>query len=304
MELGITNITLAINDIIGQLIENLPAIINQSIVIDPNRFEDLKIRYENQTKKSRESNEQISYEYKKAWEILVNASNGGEACHTIGCLSGDQISEIIDDLGNTTEWVYILYVSFVLREGSENETRTDEVVATMTNWIRENCFKLTYRGMEIKFTSLQERSVYTDKQMMEWCRDGDLITYGTGQFEIFIDTDQDNSTEGDNNTKPLINTLKGFLHGEASQDLSVRIIETGQIYPPENYVANILFQSDSIDSSLYNVSGEVTVCSNRSTLDECTGWMIEVNVSSCHWDTDGSIYYEGGIFGVHQNMGR
>ena len=140
MELGITNITLAINDIIGQLITNLPAIINQSIVVDPNRFEDVKIRYENQTKKSRESNDQISFEYKKAWEKLINASNGGN-CPTIGCLSGDKVSEMIDELGNTTEWVYILYVSFVLKEGSENETKTDAVVATMTNWIRENCFK-------------------------------------------------------------------------------------------------------------------------------------------------------------------
>ena len=120
--------------------------------------------------------------------------------------------------------VYISYVSFVLRKGSENETKTDEVVAIVTNWIRENCFKLTYHGMEIKFTSLQERSVYTEKQMQEWCRDGDLRTYGTGQFEIFIDTDQDNSTEGDNKTKPLINTLKSFLNGEASQELSVRIL--------------------------------------------------------------------------------
>ena len=174
MELGITNITLAINDIIGQLIEKLPAIINQSIVIDPNRFEDLRVRYENQTKKSRESNDQISDEYKKAWDLLVNDSNGGldwtGDCPTIGCLSGDKMGEIIDELGNTTEWVYILYVSFVRREGTENETKTDEVVAIMTNWIRENCFKLTYHGMEIKFTNLQERSIYTDKQMWEWCR--------------------------------------------------------------------------------------------------------------------------------------
>ena len=141
--MNIIRAIVAINDIIGQLITNLPAIINQSIVVDPNRFEDVKIRYENQTKKSRESNDQISFEYKKAWEKLINASNGGN-CPTIGCLSGDKVSEMIDELGNTTEWVYILYVSFVLKEGSENETKTDAVVATMTNWIRENCFKLTY----------------------------------------------------------------------------------------------------------------------------------------------------------------
>ena len=303
MELGITNITLAINDIIGQLITNLPAIINQSIVVDPNRFDDVKIRYENQTKKSRESNDQISFEYKKAWEKLINASNGGN-CPTIGCLSGDKVSEMIDELGNTTEWVYILYVSFVLKEGSENETQTDAVVATMTNWIRENCFKLTYSGMEIKFTSLQERTIHTDKQMTEWCRDGDLLKYGTGQFEIFIVTDKDNSTDPDNSTKFLRSPLKNFLGNDGSQELSVRIIETNLTYSPENYVANILFQSSSIDTSLFNVSGDVTVCSNRSTLGECTYGEVEVDESSCHWNTDGSILYNGGIFGVHQNIGR
>ena len=73
--------------------------------------------------------------------------------------------------------------SFVLTEGPANETQTDEAVVRMTNWIYQNCFELKYDGMEIKFTTLQERNIHTDKQMNEWCKDGDLAFYYTGEFE-------------------------------------------------------------------------------------------------------------------------
>ena len=89
----------------------------------------------------------------------------------------------------------------------------------------------------------------------------------------------------------------------ANWELLVRIFESGLVYHPENYVANILFQSNSIETSSFNVSGEVTICSNRSTLTDC--WpQIEVNASSCEWMEDGSIIYKGGIFGIHQNLKR
>ena len=48
-----------------------------------------------------------------------------------------------------------------------------------------------------------------------------------------------------------------------------------------------------------NISGEVIVCSNRSTIGvDCQ--MVEVNASSCRWNQDGSLEYSGGVGGVHQ----
>ena len=43
------------------------------------------------------------------------------------------------------------------REGGQNETSTNEIVSIMTNYIQENSFELGFDGMEIKFTSLQEK---------------------------------------------------------------------------------------------------------------------------------------------------
>ena len=166
----------------------------------------------------------------------------------------------------------------------------------MTNWIRENEFELTYDGMEIKFTTLRERNIHTDKEISDWCKDGDLIMYSTGEFEIV--GDQENSS------KSLMFGFKNAFdeHNDANWELAVRILENGIVYHSENYVANILFQSNSIDSSLFNISGDVTICSNRSTV-EC--WpQLEVNISSCKWNEDGSFVYNGSIFGIHLNHRR
>ena len=38
--------------------------------------------------------------------------------------------------------------------------------------------------MDLKFTSLQERNVYNSSQIRDWCRDGDLETFVTGEFDI------------------------------------------------------------------------------------------------------------------------
>ena len=49
--------------------------------------------------------------------------------------------------------------------------------------------------MELKFTSLQERNVYNGSQIRDWCRDGDLVTYVTGEFDIItIMGDKQNNT--------------------------------------------------------------------------------------------------------------
>ena len=63
--------------------------------------------------------------------------------------------------------------------------------------------------------------------------------------------------------------------------------------------------SEYCEESRFNVSGEVTVCSNRSTITVvCEGGEVEVDARSCHWNRDGSLNYTGGVFGVHQNMRR
>ena len=63
--------------------------------------------------------------------------------------------------------------------------------------------------------------------------------------------------------------------------------------------------SEYCEESRFNVSGEVTVCSNRSTITVvCEGGQVEVDARSCHWNRDGSLNYTGGVFGVHQNMRR
>ena len=87
------------------------------------------------------------------------------------------------------------------------------------------------------------------------------------------------------------------------------------MYHQDNYVANILFTSDMIQTeifngTLFNISGEVIICSNRwrgrlsakfisllssrSTINEdnCKGIVI-VDSDSIKWNDDGSITYSG-----------
>ena len=91
--------------------------------------------------------------------------------------------------------------------------------------------------------------------------------------------------------------------------------ETGKVYHQDNYVANILFSSDILQTEIFNgtvfnISGEVIICSNRwevkviqqrlSTLsprstineDNCKGIVI-VDSDSIKWNEDGSITYSG-----------
>ena len=230
MELGITNLTLAIQDIIEKLIENLPAILASKNVINPNRIQDVRIIYENQTKQSRASTEDIYIEFGNAWLRLVQSHGWEKDCPTIGCFSLEDMTVIMEEVGNTTEWAYILKVSFVLREGPENETKTDEIVAMMTNWIRVNEFELKYEGMHIKFTTLREKNTHTDKEMNDLCKDGDLIMHSTGEFEL-VGTQE-------NSSKSLMFGLKNTFeeHNDANWELEFCILENGIIYHQENYI--------------------------------------------------------------------
>merc|ERR1719189_1251072 len=132
----------------------------------------------------------------------------------------------------------------------------------MTKFIKENCFELTFEGMDLKFTSLQERNIYNESQIRVWCRDGDLETFVTGEFDII--TIMGNRTQ-------VLDLVQ--LIDVAVNELIVLIRETGKIYHQDNYVANILFSSDIVQTeifngTLFNISGEVTICSNRSTINE------------------------------------
>ena len=97
----------------------------------------------------------------------------------------------------------------------------------MTNFIKENSFELTFDGMDLKFTSLrviyilspilitlftQERNVYNESLLYDWCKDGDLKSYVTGEFEVLM--------SGRNTTQPLNFTE---LLGKSSLDLMVFI---------------------------------------------------------------------------------
>ena len=53
MELGISNVTNAINDIIDKLLLMLPDLLSSNIVFSAERIDQLSIRYENQTRKAR-----------------------------------------------------------------------------------------------------------------------------------------------------------------------------------------------------------------------------------------------------------
>ena len=105
----------------------------------------------------------------------------------MGCIPEHELEQIFEEILDTSEYVYILYVDFIIREGPLNETTTNEIVSIMTNFIKENSFELTFEGMEIKFTSLQERNIYNESQLKDWCKDGDLGTFVTGEFDVITD---------------------------------------------------------------------------------------------------------------------
>ena len=53
MEVGITNATTAIYDIIELLLQALPDLLATNVVFSPDRIDDLSIKYENQTRQAR-----------------------------------------------------------------------------------------------------------------------------------------------------------------------------------------------------------------------------------------------------------
>ena len=253
MELENSDGNLTMIDILDILNTTLRIKLASDVMISKERFNDVQIVDTNQTKKSRADIEEIS-------EVLLNATflayESGLDCGWVGCISFNETVTMIDLLRNQTDWAHILYVSFVMKEGPENETETDLIIAMMVSWIRQNSFQMNLDGLKIKFTTLRERNVHDEKDLTWWCKDGDLASYGNGEFSI-VDANGRNWTNNQD-----ISILK---KSNNLSELQILTHKNKKIYKSENYVANILFQHPSQGpTTSFNVSGEVTVCENRS----------------------------------------
>ena len=51
---------------------------------------------------------------------------------------------MLDNVTASTEYVYILYVHFIIRDGAPNETETSEIVALMTKFIKARPVKRVF----------------------------------------------------------------------------------------------------------------------------------------------------------------
>ena len=61
---------------------------------------------------------------------------------------------MLDNVTASTEYVYILYVHFIIRDGAPNETETSEIVALMTKFIKarpvKSIFMTFYETLKVK----------------------------------------------------------------------------------------------------------------------------------------------------------
>ena len=54
-----------------------------------------------------------------------------------GCLTWSEAYMVLENVTAAPEYVYILYVHFLIRDGAPNETETSEIVALMTKFIKD-----------------------------------------------------------------------------------------------------------------------------------------------------------------------
>ena len=308
MEVEVTNSSLEMVQILEILNLTLTRRLAGDIMISPDRFHNITITMTNQTRKSRADFQEISVNIEESREMAIrNSLSDPEDCPNIGCMSHNETLSMLELLRNRSEWVHVFYVSFVMSKGPVTETETDKVVGLMTNWIRENSFELELEGLNVKFTTLQERNVHDEKDLNWWCKDGDLANYFNEQFSLV-----------DSSGRHWAEIYRILQNKNSSSELHIRINENKKIYKPENYVANILFQRSSFSSSAtFNISGTVTVCENRlgrlaphclssssfnlffRSMVECSPHpMTFLDPKFCVWLNDGSIEYTGGIFSV------
>ena len=255
LEVELTDANMTMADIMSVLNQSLPISLAIDIMTSPDRFHDVQITFNNQSKKARADEDEVMNRLLDANILALEESMlDHETCQLISCLTVNESHAMYENLKDKAEWVYILYLSFIMTEGQENETATDIVVARMISLITENSFEIPFEGLKIKFTTLHERNIHSEKDLIWWCKDGDLASYGSGEFSM-VDSNGKNWSHS-----PGLHLLK--MKNE-THDLLVRIHQNGKVYWPHNYVANIMFQSSSPDLYDYKVTGEVMVCENR-----------------------------------------
>ena len=102
---------------------------------------------------SRASKDEMIELYGNAFLTFLSEELSNETidnCFTIGCVSWKELDKAFDEIYETPEYVYILYVNFIIKEGPDDETSTNEIVSRMTNFIKENSFEINVDGMNIK----------------------------------------------------------------------------------------------------------------------------------------------------------
>ena len=64
-----------------------------------------------------------------------------DVCFTIGCMTWTEAYMMLENVTASPEYVYILYVHFLILDGAPDETETSEIVALMTKFIKDRPVK-------------------------------------------------------------------------------------------------------------------------------------------------------------------
>ncbi|XP_023338013.1 uncharacterized protein LOC111708774 isoform X2 [Eurytemora carolleeae] len=300
LELSANNNTLSIDEIIEILRTDFATTLAQDMIIDPNRITNISIIYKEEVHGISRQPAEIEVEIISAIYVLKKSGMWEDTDQ----LSKDEMEEIVSSVINKTKnKFHIFEIYFIIQEGPPDEKGTDEIVASMANFIRENSFILELGSITVKFVSLGEKNVYTEEQFIEWCRDGDIRNFMSGEFEINIVNETLDILED-----KRWNTFGGAGPGGGGSPYDLELIatikKTGKVYHDSDFIANILFQSNPINVMEANYSGVITICDNRAYINDTFCSRVQFNASSFMWSQDGSLIYEGGIFGVKQKYQR
>ena len=305
MEIHIVNLDDAIGSITEAIIGSLPGLLANNMEIDMHRISNVSIHWQNSTIRNTMSN---------VTEIMKSVSNATFMLIESGIWDSsykfdlNETIEFVNNIKDTIEhgWAHLLDVSYILKEGGPDELSTDQVVASMTKYIKDNEYSFEIDGMTTHFTALREETVFSDDDLMIWCRGGDLKTYVTGEFDIYImnETHRELGEQPEEALMTKVNT-RIWIPGETpSWEIYIKILSTGVFYGTSDYLCNILFQQN-INTEETNATGSVTVCENRSVINSTFCMMrTTANASNFHWNKDGSISYYGGMTGIQPRLNR
>ena len=67
-----------------------------------------------------------------------------DKCFTIGCMTWAEAYMVLENVTASPEYVYILYVHFIILDGAPNETETSEIVSLMTKFIKARPVKRVF----------------------------------------------------------------------------------------------------------------------------------------------------------------